>query len=253
MKTAVIVNMAMSCDGKVATSDRTKLRFGSAEDRALLEDLRGQADIVLIGHGTLRDEDPPLLIRNERLADRYRQLHNGNAQPYNGVVCTTIDPRLPEMAFFRHPATRKIMFTSESNQNMIRVAEQFAHVVRCRMHDGRVDVRHVVEQCRHLGLGTVLIEGGGSLNFSAIQADIVDEIYLTVCPFVFGGATAPTVVDGDGFAMQMIRSLRLESCHSGKFGEVFLHYTVTKETPTVGRSDTFAKGFDLTCKTTHCV
>ena len=58
----VIVNMAATIDGKVSTSDRTKIRFTSSRDRRLMEELRAAVDGVVIGANTFREEDPPLKI-----------------------------------------------------------------------------------------------------------------------------------------------------------------------------------------------
>ncbi|HWP41622.1 MAG TPA: dihydrofolate reductase family protein, partial [Blastocatellia bacterium] len=58
----ITLNMASSIDGKISTFEREKIRFSSDEDRELLEELRSEADAVLIGAGTLEADDPPLIL-----------------------------------------------------------------------------------------------------------------------------------------------------------------------------------------------
>ena len=96
-----------------------------------------------------------------------------------------------------------------------------------------------------LGVAHLLLEGGGELNFSMLQADLVDEIYLTVCPFIFGGRTAPTSCDGAGFTREHVRKLALKSHRQSASGEVFLHYAVLAGTPALEASRLFPNGFEI--------
>ena len=56
-----------------------------------------------------------------------------------------------------------------------------------------------------------MLEGGGDLNFSMLELGLIDEIYLTLCPFVFGGRTAPASFGGEGFTKEHVRTLGLKS------------------------------------------
>ncbi len=108
----VTLNVAESADGKLAPIDRGKVNFGSAEDRAQMDALRALADGVLIGGGTLRAEDPPLIIRDPAVRDR-RTAAKGSPHPRNITVCTVLPENLAEMSFFRSPETEKLVFTTE--------------------------------------------------------------------------------------------------------------------------------------------
>ena len=86
------------------------------------------------------------------------------------------------------------------------------------------------EFCRMLsdrGIGRLLVEGGGEVNMAFWEAGLVDEVYLTLCPVVIGGSTAPTAADGTGFASDRFRKLRLiESRRVGQ--ELFLRYRAVR-------------------------
>ena len=76
-----------------------------------------------------------------------------------------------------------------------------------------------------LGLGKLAILGGGELVASLLELDLIDELWLTICPVIFGGKTAPTPVEGTGFLASAAKKLELLHVENTG-GEVFLHYRV---------------------------
>lgn len=242
----VTLNVAESADGKIAPVDGGKINFGSAEDRAQMEALRALADAVLIGCGTLRAEDPPLVIRDPATRDR-RIGAKGSPHPRNIAVCSTLPENLANMSFFRSPETEKLVFTTERTPADLRaIAARFAQIeVVPPDTSGRADLVEVLRRLPSLGVSHLLLEGGAELNFSMLQAGLIDEIYLTLCPFVFGGRAAPTSFDGGGFPREHIRKLALKSHRVSASGEVFLHYAVLPEAPTVLPSQFFPNGFEI--------
>ena len=242
----VTLNVAESADGKLAPIDRGKISFGSTEDRAQMELLRSLADGVLIGAGTLRAEDPPLIIRDPAVRDR-RAAVKGSPHPRNITVCSVLPQNLAEMHFFRSPETEKLVFTTERTPPATReAAGQYARI-EVVPHDGsgRVDLVEVLRKLPPLGVRHLLLEGGGELNFSMLDAGLVDEIYVTVCPFIFGGRTAPTSFDGAGFTREHVRKLALKSHRLSSSGEVFLHYDVLPDAPAMEASRLFPNGFEM--------
>jgi riboflavin-specific deaminase-like protein len=242
----VTLNVATSADGKLAPIDGGKVNFGSPEDRAQMESLRAEADAVLIGAGTLRAEDPPLIIRDPDVRAR-RVALKGSSHPRNITVCSILPETLAEMRFFRAPETEKLVFTTERTPpDLLEVARRFARVeVVVNDGSGRVDLVQVVRKLLPLGVRHLLLEGGGELNFSMLQANLIDEIYLTICPFVFGGRTAPTAFDGAGLTRDHVRKLALKSHRLSSAGELFLRYDVLPEGPALAASRFFPEGFEM--------
>jgi 5-amino-6-(5-phosphoribosylamino)uracil reductase len=74
-----------------------------------------------------------------------------------------------------------------------------------------------------LGIKRLGILGGGELVASLLAADLIDEVWLTVCPLLLGGATAPTPVGGEGFPSKLARRLELLDVETIE-QEVYLHY-----------------------------
>jgi 5-amino-6-(5-phosphoribosylamino)uracil reductase len=242
----VTLNVAESADGKLAPIDGGKINFGSPEDRAQMEALRALADGVLIGSGTLRAEDPPLIIRDPEVRNR-RTTAKGSPHPRNITVCSNLPENLAEMNFFRWPETEKLVFTTLRTPSALReAASQYARIEVVALDGaGRVDLVEVLRKLPTLGVGHLLLEGGGELNFSMLDAGLIDEIYLTVCPFIFGGRTAPTSFDGAGFAREHVRKLALKSHRLSASGEVFLRYDVLPDVPALEASQFFARGFEI--------
>ena len=242
----VTLNLAVSIDGKLTPIDGGKVNFGSRDDRAQMEALRADADAVLFGGGTLRSEDPPLIIRDQEIRER-RFAAKGSHHPRNITVCSVLPATIAEMEFFRSPETEKLVFTTERTPPAVReVARRYAHVeVVVPTVSGRVDLIEVLRRLSLLGVRNLLLEGGGELNFSFLEADLIDEIYLTICPFVFGGRTAVTAFDGAGFPRAGVRKFALKSHRISGSGEVFLHYDVLPDPPAISVSPYFANGFEI--------
>ncbi|MBI4720016.1 MAG: dihydrofolate reductase family protein, partial [Chitinivibrionia bacterium] len=148
-----------------------------------------------------------------------------SAQPINVILSNTLDIPLSK-PLFRQPGTEKLVFTTRAaSPERIRRAERCASVVV--FPSKTVSPKRVVEYLGRRGVRRILVEGGGALNHSFIKARLVDEIYITVTPFVIGGSGAPTVVDGQGFLAHARVRLELVSCRRIK-DEVFLRYRVLR-------------------------
>ncbi len=242
----VTMNVAESADGKISPVGHGKVSFGSSEDRAQMEVLRSEADGVLIGSGTLLVEDPPIVIRDPAVSARRLAL-KGAPHPRNITVCSKLPAHLAQMKFFLQPDTEKIVFTTEKTPpDLLATAARFAQVEVVPLNSaGRVDLIEVVRRLQQQGIRHLLLEGGGELNFSMLEAGLVDEVYLTVCPFLFGGRTAPSPVDGVGFPRDRIRKLALKSHRIGSHGEIFLRYDILPDSPTVLPNQLFPNGFEV--------
>ncbi len=226
----VFLNMASSIDGKITTAGRENFSLGSQGDRHRMEELRARADAVLIGAGTLRDEDPPLLIRDPELVAG-RVARGAPAQPVNVLVSTLLDVPIAGSRFFNAEQTRRIVFTTPAApRKKLREAAARAKVVLVpRDPHGRVHPGAMLERMPRLGIEQLLLEGGGGLNFAMLEADLIDEIHLTLCPSVIGGSAAPTTFEGAGFTRRGMRSLKLDGVRSNDLGELFLKYTVLRQ------------------------
>ena len=225
MRPHTVLNIAISIDGKVTTRDRKFHAFGGEEDQDLMEKLRASADAVMIGAGTLRDEDPLLTIRTtRRIKKRLREKRS--AQPHAVVVSRSLDFPLESSRFFACADARRFVCTGKDAPSArVAAIRPYAEVVQVPVTGkSGLDLRTVAQRLAARGIERLLLEGGGHLNFEMMAAGLVDECYVTLCPFVIGGDGAPTAFDGLGFDASGVRELKLSSARRGQAGRVFLHY-----------------------------
>jgi len=203
----IITNTAISLDGRINTTQRERVRLGSADDLKLMSVLRNQVDAILVGGNTFRDWLIPLLPQPEHLTEPLR-----TQALWNIILSRTMDFELSER-FLDEQKIRPLFLTNKKIENFA------APIV---VHP-EITPEWIVNHLSTLGIQTLLIEGGGDLIFQFVKANLVNEMYITLCPKLIGGKGAPSLLDGEGFLKDQIRNLRLlESRVVGD--EIFLHY-----------------------------
>jgi 2,5-diamino-6-(ribosylamino)-4(3H)-pyrimidinone 5'-phosphate reductase len=217
----VYVNMAMSADGKITSARREEPRFTSPRDKKTMDKLRAEADALLIGAGTLRSDNPRQDVRDPEMKAYRRSL--GKPDLLLNVLVTAsaaVDPG--SRLFEAGRAEGCVVATVEdAPPERLRRLGEVAEI--WTLGRGRVDVGLLLARLKARGVERLLIEGGGDLNWSFVEKDAVDEIFVTVAPTVFGGREAPTPVEGTGFDMAGRRKLRLVSAEIVD-GEIFCRY-----------------------------
>lgn len=218
--------LAISADGKIADAQRSPPRFGSPADKAHLESQVAQADGVLFGAATLRAGGTAMKVVNPDLIQR--RLDQGKPPQPVQIVCSGSAKIDPQLRFFRQVVPRWLLTTPagavgwqerpEFEQVLVISEENSANPA-----ENQDDWIPVFEQLAELGLQRLAILGGGELIASLLAVDLVDELWLTICPLLLGGANAPTPVDGVGFAAEFAPRLELLSAQPIE-QEVFLHY-----------------------------
>lgn len=195
----VLVNMAMSADGKIATANRAVSTFSSARDHGHLYELRATADAVMSGARTVDLNNYTLGPGAERF--RKLRLRRGFAECNLRVIVSGSGSVNPRAEIFQHRFSPIIVLTSKrAPATALKQLRSVADEVKVTGSD-EMDF---VEALRWLGtewnVKRLLCEGGGELNDALFRAGLVDELHLTICPRVIGGRQAPTIADGLGFA-----------------------------------------------------
>jgi 5-amino-6-(5-phosphoribosylamino)uracil reductase len=207
----VFSNTAVTVDGRIATRDGGHAAFGSPHDRRVMGILRARADAVLVGGRTFRAWPLPLVE-----ARPFRR-----AKPVLNAVLTRTGAGPRGGRFFQHPHTRPVFLGGPEAD-----LEGFptgVEVHRCPVEPTVAWAAGVLR--REHGVEALLVEGGGDLVFQCLDAGILQDLYVTVCPLVVGGAGAPSLADGVGFTAG--RAPRLDLVSMRRLGsELFLHYRV---------------------------
>lgn len=215
-RAAVAIGMVASVDGGAAVGGVTA-DLGGEADRVAFRRLRGAADAILVGAGTVRDEDyGPPGGNAQRRADRVAR---GLAERPRLVIVTGSMNLAADHRVFGDPDHRPLIVThgeapSDREQQLAEVAE----VVR--VGDAQVDLPQLLRDLRTRGYPRVLCEGGPSLNGALLAEDLIDEVFLTVVPSLLGGDAARIVT---GATLEPPRGLDLVSVHEHD-GELLLRY-----------------------------
>lgn len=250
----VYVNMVATVDGKATLARGTHPRpIGSEVDRALMARLRVHADAVLRGAGTVRRN--PYYPAVREVGEELRRARGVPDQPLACVVSGS-GAMAPELPFFRRAPRRPIVFVGpRADPEALAKLEPVADVHRAPSPAGRavagvapggeapggaprggegeggtVPVRWMlgVLQERY-GVRYLLCEGGPTLNFALFAAGCVDELFVTVAPFVAGHGGELTLVHGPRL-LEPFPGLRLLSAFFHE-GELFLRYAVKRGIP----------------------
>ncbi len=220
----VLVNMAMTADGKIATANRAITSFGSARDHQQLLALRATADAVMSGARTVDSAN----INMGPGGARFRRLRRqrGLAEYNLRVVVSGNGSINPRAEIFRHRFSPILILTTRrAAAARLRRLRKLADAVKI-CGATRINFRSALRWLRaRWGVKRLLVEGGGELNAALFAAGLVDELHLTVCPKVFGGRTAPTIADGLG-ALQLADATHFTLKSARRVGqEMFLVYT----------------------------
>jgi riboflavin-specific deaminase-like protein len=207
----VLVNMAMTADGKIATANRAVHSFGSARDLAHLYELRATADAVMCGARTVEVSGTTLGTGGARFG-RQRQ-KRGLAAGHLRVIVSGAGTVNPQAEIFKTKSSPLIVLSTR-RAPAIKLARLRALADEVKICGATViNVRSALRWLRaRRGVKRLLCEGGGALNDALFRAGLVDEIHLTICPKIFGGGAAPTLADGIGFpALKQAEEFRITS------------------------------------------
>jgi len=221
----VFINVATTADGKLAPANRRFVPFSSQRDQSLLLELRTRADAVMVGARTIDSAAVTMGPGGKKY--REARLKNGLEEFNLRIIVSGSGSVNPCAEIFRHNFSPIIVLTTErARPAQIRRLEKLGAIVHaCGKKE--IDFPAALRWLRReWKVKRLLCEGGGEINGALLQASLVDEIHLTLCPRIFGGRTAPTMADSNGIEhLADVRRLKLKS--SRRVGdEVFLTWSV---------------------------
>jgi 2,5-diamino-6-(ribosylamino)-4(3H)-pyrimidinone 5'-phosphate reductase len=219
----VVVNAAMSADGKLASRRREQLAISGREDFDRVDQLRADSDAVMVGVGTVLADDPSLTVKD---ADRHSaRLDRGDPRNPARVVADSQIRTPPDAAVLDDAAETYLLTGEAAPTDFIEQMEEAGAFVLAAGED-RVDLTTAFAKLEGEGIERLMVEGGGELIFSLFEAGLVDELRVYIGAKILGGRDAPTLADGDGF-VESFPELDLESVEQVDDG-VLLTWTVEK-------------------------
>ena len=225
----VYINMAMTVDGKITSANREYPRFASPRDRVHMDRLRADADALMVAAGTVRADNPAFHVRTESI-QKEREATGKPEAPHRILVSASADIPADSRFFDDSHGGKSILVTTEETASAD--LERFmgrAEVWRLGNHT--VDLPATLTRLRSIGVHRLLVEGGGELNWSLLELDLVDELHVTIVPALLGGSNAPTLLGGIGWPMKQQRRLHLLQLDNEN-GELFCRYSIEAESET---------------------
>ncbi|MDO5849502.1 MAG: 2,5-diamino-6-(ribosylamino)-4(3H)-pyrimidinone 5'-phosphate reductase [Methanobrevibacter sp.] len=202
MKPYVILNAAMTLDGKIATKTGSS-EISGPEDIIRVHELRKEVDAIMVGIGTVIADNPKLTA------------HKIDAELSDNPVRVIVDSKA------RTPIAAKV--TNNDAETIIAVANKYKDdfIVSDRYQelkkradiffsgDDKVDLKALLNYLGDRDIRTLMLEGGSTLNFAMIKEGLIDEIRIAIAPMVVGGVDAKSLFGGEGFD-QMSEAVKLE-------------------------------------------
>lgn len=187
----IVVNAAMSADGKLASRRREQLRISGERDFARVDRLRAGSDAIMVGVGTVLADDPSLT----RFDTDYRDDCTG----VPARIVADSDGRIPiDAALLSGDAPTYVLASEAAQPDRLETLRDAGATVVVAGED-RVDLTGALSELEQAGIETLMVEGGGELIFSLFESGLVDELSVYVGALVIGGRAAPTLADGEGF------------------------------------------------------
>jgi len=210
----IILKVAASLDGKVATKNGESRWITGQRARYLVHKLRDRVDAVMVGIGTVLKDDPLLTTR----------LKGGRGKDAIRIVVDS-SLRIPLQANIINTASkaRTIVATTDraSSDKIARLKEKGVEVLVVSSRKNRVDLNELAVELGKREIMSVLLEGGPRLSASALEAGIVDKALFFYAPKIIGGEDAPGIVAGEGVD-SLAKAILLEDIKIKKLGEDFL-------------------------------
>ncbi|PKM53424.1 MAG: riboflavin biosynthesis protein RibD [Firmicutes bacterium HGW-Firmicutes-5] len=198
-----ILKTAMTLDGKIATKTGDSKWITNETSRKQVHQLRHQVMGIMVGVGTVIADDPSLTTRlegNQVGLDPIRIILDTRGRiPLDAKVLTQASDAITIVATTHlMPDATKRAIEATGNR-----------VVVLPLKDHQVDLASLIELLGEQGMDSILIEGGATLNYSALEAGIVDKVITYVAPKIFGGDLAKSPVGGEGIS-QVKEAILLE-------------------------------------------
>lgn len=209
----VILSAAISIDGKIATRLGDS-KLSSKKDKIRLHKLRSKVDAILVGKNTIHRDDPLLTVRYVKGKNPTRIILDSQGTiSINSKILQTCN-KVPTII----AVSKRI-----SKVNLQKLKRFPVEIIMTG--ENSVNIKSLMNNLSKRKINTVLVEGGGTVNWQFIQNNLFDEILITIAPFIIGGIDAITFVQGRGFD-KIIKSPRLRLNTIKRLENyLVLHYT----------------------------
>ena len=206
----IILNCAASADGKIALPDRKKITLSNKEDFDRVHRLRSECDAILVGIGTVIEDNPKLTTRNGK-----------GINPTRIILDTNF--RIPKNANVLDGESKTIVAVGENtsvkqNPNI--------EIIKCGFK--QIDLLKLLPELKTRGINKIQVEGGETVMWSFLEKNLFTKLYIFISNVVIGGTETPTIAGGNG-SNDVTNILKLEVKNAEIMGNgVLIEYAPKK-------------------------
>ena len=222
----VVMKYAMTLDGKIATHTGHSRWVSGEASRARVHETRNALSGIMVGIGTVLNDNPLLTCRMEGGTNPTRIVCDTKLRiPLSSQIIDTAD-EVPTIVATTAPHPEYKRFWNEEKAFL---EKNNVTVLVVKEKNNRIDLQDLMIELGKLKIDSILIEGGSALNYSALQAGIVNRIEAYVAPKIFGGVGFFTPVGGEGVELAT-DALKVKFVSAKPVGEdILLTYDVEKK------------------------
>jgi len=207
----VIINCAMSLDGKIASQSGRQMKISCEEDIKRMYELRNDSDAVLIGIGTVLSDDPKLTVKEKYIKNP--------KQPIRIVLDTYCRTPIDSLVV-NDTAKTLVIIGKDCNKKFLNNVE----LIKCKIDEkGLIDLENLIQILKDKGIKKLMVEGGSTVIGSFLKSNLVDDMFVYVAPMIIGGINTPTLVKN------IDENINLKLVETKKIGlGILLHYRLIK-------------------------
>lgn len=186
----VIMKAGISLDGKIATCSGQSQWITSKKSRLHSHELRRRMSGIMVGINTVLSDDPSLTYRGS----------GKGKDPVRIIIDSSLRIPLESMVIkYNNSNTIVVCVENYNTEKKEKLENIGVKVIETKPLDGRVSLQELMIKLGRENIDSILIEGGGTINFSALKAGIVDKVRFYIAPKIIGGENSRSSVGGEGF------------------------------------------------------
>ncbi len=196
----ITLSAATSIDGKISTVTGDS-KLSSKQDSVRLHKLRSKVDAILVGKNTVLIDNPMLTVRHTKGKNPIRIILDSKGTISKNSKIIQTSNKIPTIIVISH----KI-----SKSNLDKLKKFPVDIIIAG--NNSIDVKFLLKKLLDKKIKSVLVEGGGTVNWEFIKYDLFDDLIITLSPFLIGGKNAISLIEGTGFKkISNSPNLRLKS------------------------------------------
>lgn len=192
----VVMKYAMTMDGKIASYTKDSKWVSNEESRQVVQWMRNRYVGIMVGINTVLEDNPRLTCRLDGGRNPIRIICDSHLRlPPDSEIVNTAKAVKTIVATIDVSEKAK---NREMSDRIKLLQEKGVEILDVKSYNGHVDLRELMVKLGEMGIDGIMLEGGGTINYSAIEQDIVNEVVLFIAPKIIGGQWSPTPVAGEG-------------------------------------------------------